>query len=471
MRNALRLPGTAAAALLVVAALFCAGSAAAAGQPPKPVLAVRAKLGALTQLHGSRGCLSGRSGKRGGCGAARALKGPGPFMGSRAIAVSGDGQNVYVASSKSNAIAVFARNQRTGALTQPKGTGGCIAAKAAEGCGRAIGLDGPNSVALSPNGRYLYATSRAADSVTVFRRNTSTGALRQLKPGSGCISGAPIPGCAAGRALVDPDVVVVSPDGEDVYVGSFLGNAVAAFQRAKNGALYQAADATGCVAEAIAGCAPAVALGAPEGLAISPDGASLYVAGALSSSVTELRRDPQTGGLTQPSGGCVVAAPLPGCATGVQLAGANAVAIAPAGRDVYVTSVISDSVTSFGRAAPGSLTQKPGSFACLIFLRSAGCSFGRAIVAPEGLAVSPDGASVYVAAFKTGAIDVLDRERESGVIRQKPGQAGCLAASNPDCGRGRALRGVSSVAVSPDGRNVYSTAFASNAIDVFRRSR
>ena len=47
-----------------------------------------------------------------GCGTARALKGPGPFMGSRAIAVSPDGKNVYVASSKSDAIAIFRRNAR-----------------------------------------------------------------------------------------------------------------------------------------------------------------------------------------------------------------------------------------------------------------------------------------------------------------------------------------------------------------------
>ena len=63
---------------------------------------------------------------------ARALKGPGPFMGSRAIAVSPDGRHVYVASSKSDAIAIFARDPQTGALAQAEGKGGCIAAKGAE---------------------------------------------------------------------------------------------------------------------------------------------------------------------------------------------------------------------------------------------------------------------------------------------------------------------------------------------------
>lgn len=465
--------------MAMVCALAVLPLPAAAAKPTKAQSKHRTpraliKRGTLRQLPGPRGCLAARPAK-GSCTPARGLKGPGPFMGSRAIAVSGDGQNVYVASSTSDAIAVFQRDRATGALTQPRGAAGCVAAKGAEGCGRAIGLDGPNSVALSPDGRFLYATARNSGSVAVFHRESSTGALRQLPPGSGCVSGLPVPGCAAGRALVGPDVVVVSPDGENVYVGSFFGNAVATFVRAKNGTLFQAAGPEGCIAEAISGCATGIGLGAPEGLAISPDGKSLYVGSALSNAVAVLGRDAAAGGtLGQATDGtaCVANQPLAGCATGVQLAGANAVATAPAGRDVYVTSLFSNSVTSFGRAATGVLTQKPGTAACLIFLRAAGCSFGRAMVAPEGLAVSPDGATVYVAAFETGAIDVLDRERESGVVRQKPGKPGCLADPRvPDCTKARALAGVSSIAVSPDGRNVYSTAFESNAVGVFRRAR
>jgi DNA-binding beta-propeller fold protein YncE len=90
--------------------------------------------------------------------------------------------------------------------------------------------------------------------------------------------------------------------------------------------------------------------------------------------------------------------------------------------------------------------------------------------APEGLDVSPDGTSVYVAAFQTGAIDVFDRDPETGVVTQKSGERGCLApAKVRGCSPGRALGGAGSIVVSPDGRNVYSTSQSSSAVDVFRR--
>ena len=473
--------------LLVAVAVLALPAAASAAGPGgggsggHPVAPRATKLGSLAQLPGSAGCLVGGKGKGdSSCGHARALQGPGPFMGSRAIAVSPDGRDVYVAAAKSDAIAIFHRNRATGALKQPVGKAGCVAApaasgKSAEGCGVALGLIGPNSIAVSPDGKYVYATSREGASLTSFRRLKS-GSLVQLPPSSaGCISGLPIPGCTPGRALSGPDVVVVSADGANIYVGSFFGNAVASFSRnPESGAPTQLEGTAGCIATATEGCATGIALGAIEGLAVSPGGATVYAAAALSNAVDVLSRNPLTGALSQATSagtGCITETATTGCTTGLQLAGANAVATAASGNYVYATSLFSNSVTSF-RPTEGvtGLTQKPGASGCLIYLRAAACSFGRAMEAPEGLAVSPEGLNVYVASYVTGAIDVLDRNPETGTVAQKPGAAGCLAPQTlPGCTPGRALGGVSSVAVSPDGRNVYAAASTSNAVDVFRR--
>lgn len=457
-------PGVLAALAVLAVALLAIPAAASAAKP-----------GTLTQLKGERGCLIDRSKPSGSCAKARALKGPGPFMGSRAIALSPDGKHVYVASSSSDAIAIFSRDRKRGTLTQAKGRGGCIAAKGRAGCAIGIGLRGPNSVAVSPDGRNVYATARDSSTLLSFRRNPIDGSLRPI-PGAGCISGIPLPFlCFTAVGLFTPDVVVVSPDGANVYAGSFFGNSIASFARnPNNGALAQLGGSAACIAEATAGCAPGIGLKSVEGLAISGDGANVYAATALSNAVVELSRDPSTGALAQAGdgSGCIVNSPLAGCTLGVQLAGANAVAVSPDDDDVYVTSLFSNSVTSFSRASGGDLTQKEGTGGCLIYLRSAGCSFGRALFAPEGLAVSPDGRNVYAAAFKTGAIVVMNRGRRAGSVRQKPGNAGCVARrSLPGCGPARALRGVSSIALSPDGRYLYSTSFQSNAVNVFRRNR
>lgn len=477
-------------ALLVVTASAAAAPQKSGGtehvQPPAETAS-----GSLEQLPGRLGCLSSGKASKKLCGKARALKGAGPFMGSHAIAVSPDGRNVYVASSGSNAIAVFTRSSGTGALTQSAGKAGCVAAKAATGCALAYGLIGPNSVAVSPDGKNVYASSRGGASIITFHRNRKTGALRELPPSaSGCISGAPLPGCTAGRALKAPDVVVVSPDGKNVYVGDFFGNAVTSFSRAAgSGALTQLEGSAGCIAASTAeGCAAGVELGSIEGLSISPGGGTLYAAAATSNAVDVLNRDASTGALSQR--GCITAAQVTGCTLGYEIDGANAVAVAPKGGDVYVTSLLSNSLTTFHPTEGGiGLTVPPGPErevegekvpaaegtpspnGCTVFLRSPGCAFGVAMQAPEGVAISADGANVYTAAFGSGAIDVFDRNTESGVVAQKPGARGCLAADKklPVCTTGRALNGVSSVVVSPDGKNVYSTAEFSNAVDVFRR--
>ena len=431
-------------------------------------------LGSLVQLAGRSGCLVDRSSPRAGCTRVRALHGPAPFLGSDAVAISPDGRNVYVASSRSNAIAIFTRNVRTGTLRQRSRTAGCIAVRGADGCATAIGLRAPNSVAVSSDGRNVYATSLASNAVVAFHRNRSNGALTQLGNGAGCIANAATTGCTTGRALDGPDVVAISPGGANVYVGSFLGSSLAVFSRnTSSGALTQPADVTGCfVNTPTTGCTTALALGNPEGVTVSPDGDNVYVAAPGSDALGTFTRNTSNGSLTQDTDGtgCISSSALTGCTPGTQLAGADAVVVSPNGASIYVTSLESNSVTAFTRPSTGQPAQLTGTSACVINLLAVGCSLARELNAPEGLAVSPDSASLYAVAYTSGALDVFNRNSGSGAVTPKSRAPGCMVASaTPGCARGRGLLGASSVAVSPDGKNVYSAAFKSNAVGIFKR--
>lgn len=489
-----RLPNRALLGLLAALALLAFPAFAAGAKEPKPLPPKETRTGALEQLPGRLGCLSSGNAAKQVCGQGRALKGAGPGVGSRAIAISPDGRNVYVAASGADAIAVFDRNPVTGALTQPKGKGGCVAAVVGNkgkggNCGVAIGLLAPNSVAVSPDGRSVYATSRDGASITTFHRNRKSGALKQLPPSaSGCVSGLAIPGCTLGRGIKWPDVVVVSPDGKNVYVGDFAGSGVTSFSRAaSSGALTQLGGTAGCITEAGGeGCAKGMAMNHIEGMAINPSGSTVYAASPFSNAVDILQREPSTGALTQATNGngCITVEALSGCAQGYQFAGVNALVVSPKGGNVYATSLTSNSVTMFRPTEGGGLAQpaRPtgenvpeglgNPNGCLVYLRAPGCSFGRAMSVPEGLALSPDGANLYVTAFISGAMDVLDRNFKTGAVNQKPGERGCLASSKVGgCAPGRALGLTGSVVVSPDGRNVYSTSQESSAVDIFRRIR
>ena len=83
------------------AALALAASPADAAKPH----------GSLVQPDGRKGCVVDQSALHQGCRPVRALLGPAPFTGSNAVAVSGDGRNVYVASEDTylGSLAVFRR--------------------------------------------------------------------------------------------------------------------------------------------------------------------------------------------------------------------------------------------------------------------------------------------------------------------------------------------------------------------------
>jgi DNA-binding beta-propeller fold protein YncE len=261
--------------------------------------------GALTQLSGAAGCVRDSELDFEGdtCGKAFALDS------ATSVVVSPDGRNVYASSFGSAAVAIFARNRSTGALTPLAGTAGCLSEiRAVPACASARALEGAFGVTVSPDGKSVYVATGfdrriegdaatggfEASGVAAFARNRATGTLRQLAGRAGCVSErVTTSGCTDGRALEGALEVRVSRDGRNAYVAASASNAIAVFARnAATGALRQLAGKAGCVSENGTGgtCRDGTGLWGASAVALSPDGRYAYAPGFFSSAVAVLRR-------------------------------------------------------------------------------------------------------------------------------------------------------------------------------------
>lgn len=468
----------------VVGAVGLAAVAAASGaQPPA---------GSLVQLGARAGCLRAAP-NRERCGRAVAIGG-GP------VVASADGRSVYVAGQTS--VAAFAR-ERGGALRQLGGRQGCVDYHIVVGEPRANArcakgkLLWPTSAALSRDGRNLYVASWAYDphgdhgdnysDLAVFARDGTTGALRQLPGRQGCLGPSSRGGCTVGRGLYGPEAVVVSPDGRNVYLGSAGGLAVFA-RNARTGALRQLRGPAGCLLAAgrPAGCSSRGALRRlePVALAVSADGRSLYA--VLGSGDREallaFGRNRRSGALTQV--GCVAnpsLAAAAGCSAATSFVGPGfcySLALSPDGRNLYVGSC--GDLTVFSRSTAGGLVQT----GCIDASGPPGhaCAGDTGTEPQTSIALSPDGRNLYFAfnigrKTQPGGIAVFARAR-NGALTRLGGAAGCLTetGSHGACTKARGLENPHGLALSPDGRNLYSSGFAGRLccrdgdVAVFRRT-
>jgi len=478
------------AVAFAVAAMLVPPSAAAAADDVD-------QTGEIEQKLAEAGCVSqtGADGDGGmTCADGRALRA------TVALAISPDGKSVYVTAFNGSAVAIFDR-AADGTLTQKAGEAGCISQTGADSdlgmtCADGRGLQHAHSVTVSPDGESVYVASFLGDAVAVFDR-AADGTLTQKAGEAGCISQTGADGdlgmtCANGRALDGGADIRVSPDGESVYVASFLGDAVAVLDRAADGTLAQKAGEAGCISQTGADgdgemtCADGRGVDLAVDLAVSPDGESVYVTSVLGDAINVFDRAAD-GTLAQKAdaAGCVSQTGADGdggmtCADGRGLDGAHAVTVSPDGMSVYVASPFGNAVAVFDRAADGTLAQKADAAGCVSQTGADGdggmtCADGRGFGGAHGVAVSPDGRSLYVPALSGDAVAVFDRAAD-GVLAQKAGAAGCISQTGADgdggmtCADGRGLDGPVPVEVSPDGKSLYVGAlFFGDAVAVFDR--
>ena len=400
------------------------------------------------------GCISD-DGSGGSC-----LDAPGsPLTGADAVAVSPDGRSVYVVSYTANSIAhLFA--SATGQLSYDA----CFNDDGSQGCTAIPGgpLGGANSVAVSPDGKSVYVTGGGltANAVSHFFA-AANGELSY----DGCLSEDGSGGhCAnVGSALDGPQAVAVSPSGNSVYLTA--NNGVVHLFAAPQGQL----TFDGCISDDSTGgrCvdAPGTPLTAAHGVAVSPDGKSVYVASDQAGTVTHFFAAPQ-GQLTYD--GCVSSSGSGGLCANAQssaLTGAHSVAVSPDGRSLYVVGTFDSAVAHLSAAPQGQLTYQN----CVSTNGSGSCTDvpGSVLDNAWDLAVSPEGNRVYVSSLKgtltTFSADSAGQLSYDSCLSQDGSAGLCTAQPGP------AVQEPDGLAVNHAGTALYAAVPSANAVDHFFR--
>ena len=423
-----------------------------------PATANAATAGGLRQLDGTKGCQVDEAASVSGCEDVRAIQSASD------IAVSPNGDNVYVSSSTLDAIAAFDRNPSTGELTQKASVTGCITSNATtsgpppggDGCNLVADpswLDNVTSIAVSPDGASLYAVNGAGLITALNRDSGGTLTFNEIDTCCNTSSGA--------------TAVTVSPDGKSVYMaGPMYGNLVEALTRDTT-AGPNLGDITH--QQCFGGICGAVSnLGTPTDLAVTADNKELLIASSSNNTVLGWNRAESNGALTPSSTAsrCVSASVLATCQTRQGMIGVQSLAQGVSGTRFHVgaqqavvtidrdpsTNDLTPDTTGNCLGYPGSsftgCTPMPGANCCTAFYPA------------RSLAASPDGQNLYLGTEPSGAgvtPSIYSFTRSGGNISLKPNPLGCTNTGAVDgCSLFRQGNRVQSLVVASNSRHAYA---------------
>ncbi len=250
------------------------------------------------------------------------------------------------------------------------------------------------------------------------------------------------------RGLQAAISTALSPDGKFVYAAGRNDHSIAIFERnTTNGTLTY----RGRVRHGHNGV---TGLKYVSDVAISPDGTRLYAAGYAQNALVVFERNTHTGNLT------FVERKRKGDTDGTQtingMKGPRGCAVSPDGQTVVATGYGDHSIAVFRfNKATGGLTFHE------FYKNGVGDVLG--MKQAFGLAFSLDGKHLYVAGSGNDAVAIFEHDLETGnmtfVGQVKDNSAGI-----------NGLDGVADVAVSPDGKHVYTAAYGDDAVALFNRS-
>jgi 6-phosphogluconolactonase (cycloisomerase 2 family) len=302
------------------------------------------------------------------------------LFGAEGVAISPDGQFVYVTSGDGGGLlGVFSRDATTGALTFVQEA----ANLAPSGDLRAS--------AFPPDGYTLYTMEDGYSEVVAWTRDGLTGELTYL--GSypdadvGFVSG-------IGDGLQS---IAVSPDGNHVYAGR---------------AIYSRNPISGALT-ALTGRSGVEGLG----VAISADGNFVYASGG--SAVEVFSRNAGTGALTS------IQVMQDGVGGVDGLGGADNLVLSPDGKHLYVNGKTDHAVAVFSRnAGTGMLT--------FVEQQRQGVNGVFGLHDTAALTISPDGAQLYVSGWiEPSSLTVFARDAATGALHETDVYRGTYSGCEP----------------------------------------
>jgi 6-phosphogluconolactonase (cycloisomerase 2 family) len=319
------------------------------------------------------------------------------------------------------------------------------------------GLMNPVTGVFSDDGRNFYVGSLGNGGVISFARDTAGGRLTPVQGGAACI-GFQL-GCER-SAHPMPHALAITHDGRFLYAGGAgAEDGLLAFTRdAATGALTPA----GCLRGYRDACAypGGSGDGGIRALEVSPD--DRFLMSATGTGVGVVNRDPATGALSQTPGNCVIGEdrynsydePSKGCRVDERIGQPVEMDLSPDGATLYVAA-------EEGERGSGGL---------LVFARDA--ATGQITLSQrvgEGfyeVQVSPDGRSVY-AVTEEFDVHAFARDPATGALTRIAGKRGCFAYAK-GCAPLKGVSAPEDVRVSPDGRYVYFA--AAEGVSVLRRA-
>ncbi|HWT16861.1 MAG TPA: beta-propeller fold lactonase family protein [Patescibacteria group bacterium] len=368
-----------------------------------------------------------------------------PMAGASSATFSADGASLYITAADDNALVVLDRDNAPAS----SGFGNLSYADSlVQDIDGVQGLLAPTRAALSGDGTHLYVTARSGGSVAWFIRDPADGSLRFLGLRSNESAGV--------DGLAGATDVVIDSDLNQIYVAGTQQSALVQFERQSD--TYCPPNGSGD----LVAIPMRIAAGGNVTFTISVDVATNH-SGALVNTATIDAGSSPNQDITPDNNSAVdndsvsVVADLAitksdGLAEFDGLAGAAAMTGDDA--QVYAAGGGDNAIGAYDRAVDGSL-----SFNSVIRGGSGGV-LGLAGV--NDVLLSSDGDHVYATSASESSVSVFNRNRGSGALSfVEIEQNGVFGVTG--------LSGARALAMSPDGAHVYVVGGFSNAVAVFTR--